>query len=338
MTGRDVSAVRPAADLPPLWTVEDSRTLRNARGSNGRRAVVAAGNHALKYVRRLVSSNGGRISSVSVDVSHATSALAGAGPVAMANLPAPGTSWHVPVWVQDQQVPGGHNQSGYVDFRQAVPLNLRLMLAQLPENIFEGFWADGNQLQKISFEAVCEIGVYWEEAEAVDFDIVFWGSLRRLHCHPHRRDGAMAVELFDADAPMQPAEDDPRRNKGPQQYGFLVGGQNDALFLANAYRRREMQLDYGLIWFPEDPLNTHDLEVLSKIQQRMSTHAATALPREATHSGRESHRNESHRHASRRNESHRNESHTDESHRIQSCGGGEGQRCGSMGDIQFWHL
>ena len=128
-----------------------------------------------------------------------------------------------------------------------------------------------------------------------------WGTLLRLHCHPHKN-GSMAAKFEEVGQPLAPATDESsrRRGKGPGRgagsglpTGFLVGGQDDAAFLAAASERRLQGWDRGLRYWPRDPLEAHGLQVLV---------------------GNDSHNPESHNPESHSIESHNPESHNIESH------------------------
>ena len=227
----------PEGDAPPLWTQNESQALRERIGRDGARTKTAVCNCAMKYLRRLVTREGGQHQVQSIDVTQRGTAPAGQG-------------YMVPVWVPDSKEKGKNNQAGKVDFTKCAELDLRGVLAQQPSNIFEEWWSGGNQLQKISFELVGELSVSWEVAGAPDIDLVFWGTLRRLHLHPGQNGSCSAMFQGPRD-PIAPATLLKKRGKKPEKDNFLIGGQDDPEFMEAARQRLANGLETGVLFWPE---------------------------------------------------------------------------------------
>ena len=229
--------IGPMPGAPPLWSEAESRALRAELGTVGSKTRIAAANCALKWWRRLITRASGAHRVLSIDVTPRATAPAGVG-------------YYSPTWEFDERVKGGNNQPSKINFTKVVELDFRGLLAQLPENIFDPWWSGGNQLQKVSFEVVGDLGVPWEVPDAPDVDLVFWGTQRRLHLHPSQN-GGMASMFQEPESSLAPATGTKRRGKKPTTEHFLIGGQDDQPFMESARARKANGLEVGVTFWPE---------------------------------------------------------------------------------------
>lgn len=245
---RDASEVTPPPGSAPLWAREESEQLRQELQLGGKNVRIGVVNCAIKFFRRLATDKAGQHAVQSIDISVPAAAPAGQG-------------YATPAWRYDSREKGQNNQAGTVEFDKLLELDIKGVLAQLPKNIWDQWWAGGNELLKVSFEFVGELGVAWEVAHAPDMDMVLWGSVRRLHLHPGAS-GSMSANFQGVADLLAPATGIKKRGKKPQQArDFLIGGQDDEEFMRRAELRRAQGLEAALAYWPVSPYPAIELNI-----------------------------------------------------------------------------